>query len=78
MALTKLLKIFSGGAMRPLLREIIPLFERVHAVTAEVVIIYAAGLSSHAADAATGRTFLGFMRSEQAKQLMCANGLDPA
>jgi hypothetical protein len=29
-------------------------------------------------DAATGRTFLGFMRSEQAKQLMCANGLDPA
>jgi molybdate transport system substrate-binding protein len=42
------------------------------------VIIYAAGLSSHAADAATGRTFLGFMRSEQAKQLMCANGLDPA
>ena len=42
------------------------------------VIIYAAGLSSHVADAATGRTFLGFMRSEQAKQLMCANGLDPA
>ena len=42
------------------------------------VITYAAGLSSHAADAATGRTFLGFMRSEQAKQLMCANGLDPA
>src|SRR5262249_21848315 len=36
MALTKLLKIFSGGAMRPLLREIIPLFERVHGVTAEV------------------------------------------
>ena len=26
----------SGGAMRPLLRELVPLFERAHGVTAEV------------------------------------------
>ena len=30
------LKIFSGGAMRPLLRELVPRFERAHAVTVEV------------------------------------------
>jgi molybdate transport system substrate-binding protein len=30
------LKIFSGGAMRPLLRELVPCFERAHAVTVEV------------------------------------------
>src|SRR5438067_3381653 len=29
-------KIFSGGAMRPLLRELVPRFERAHAVTVEV------------------------------------------
>src|SRR5262249_29152145 len=42
------------------------------------VIIYAAGLPSQPAAAGTGRAFLGSMRSEQEKQLMCANGLDPA
>jgi molybdate transport system substrate-binding protein len=30
------LKIFSGGAMRPLLRELVPCFEGAHAVTIEV------------------------------------------
>jgi molybdate transport system substrate-binding protein len=34
--MTKLLKIFSGGAMRPLLRDLLPLFERAHSMTAEV------------------------------------------
>ena len=42
------------------------------------VIIYAAGLSSHADNAATGRAFLDFMCGEQAKGLMRASGLDPA
>jgi molybdate transport system substrate-binding protein len=36
MALTKHLKIFSGGAMRPLLRELVPVFERVHDATVEI------------------------------------------
>jgi molybdate transport system substrate-binding protein len=36
MALTKPLKIFSGGAMRPLLRELLPVFERVHGATVEL------------------------------------------
>jgi ABC-type molybdate transport system substrate-binding protein len=30
------LKIFSDGAMRPLLRELMPRFERAHAVAVEV------------------------------------------
>jgi molybdate transport system substrate-binding protein len=34
--MTNPLKIFSGGAMRPLLRELMPLFERAHGVTVEV------------------------------------------
>jgi molybdate transport system substrate-binding protein len=42
------------------------------------VIVYAAGLSSRAADPTTAAAFLAFMRGEQAKQLMRANGLDPA
>jgi molybdate transport system substrate-binding protein len=42
------------------------------------VIIYAAGVSSRAADAAAAMAFLTFMRGEDAKQLMRANGLDPA
>jgi molybdate transport system substrate-binding protein len=42
------------------------------------VIIYAAGLSSRASDAAAGAAFIGFMRGEEAKQLMRANGLNPA
>ncbi len=41
------------------------------------VIIYAAGVSSRA-DAAAAMAFLAFMRGEDAKQLMRANGLDPA
>jgi molybdate transport system substrate-binding protein len=42
------------------------------------VITYAAGLSSRALAAEGATAFLAFMRGEQAKQLMCANGLDPA
>jgi molybdate transport system substrate-binding protein len=42
------------------------------------VIIYAAGLSPRARDVDSAQAFLSFMRGEQAKQLMCANGLDPA
>jgi molybdate transport system substrate-binding protein len=42
------------------------------------VIVYAAGLSSHARDAKAAMAFVAFMRGEQAKQLMRANGLDPA
>jgi molybdate transport system substrate-binding protein len=36
MASASRLKIFSGGAMRPLLRELVPHFERAHAVAVEV------------------------------------------
>jgi molybdate transport system substrate-binding protein len=42
------------------------------------VITYAAGLSSRAPDAQAATDFLAFMRGEEAKQLMRANGLDPA
>jgi molybdate transport system substrate-binding protein len=42
------------------------------------VIIYAAGVSSRAAAAAVAKAFLAFMRGKEAKQLMRANGLDPA
>jgi molybdate transport system substrate-binding protein len=42
------------------------------------VIIYGAGLSSRAANAEAATAFLAFIRSEQAKQLMRARGLDPA
>jgi molybdate transport system substrate-binding protein len=42
------------------------------------VIIYAAGLSPRARHAEAAIAFLAFMRNEQAKQLMRANGLDPA
>jgi molybdate transport system substrate-binding protein len=42
------------------------------------VIIYAAGQSSRAPDAQVAMAFLAFMRGEEAKQLMRANGLDPA
>jgi molybdate transport system substrate-binding protein len=41
-------------------------------------IIYAAGLSPRAPHAEAAIAFLAFMRNEQAKQLMRANGLDPA
>jgi ABC-type molybdate transport system substrate-binding protein len=36
MSPAKPLKIFSGGAMRPLLRELVPRFERAHGVTVEI------------------------------------------
>jgi molybdate transport system substrate-binding protein len=42
------------------------------------VLIYAAGLSSRAAEAAAAADFLAFMHGEDAKQLMRTNGLDPA
>ncbi len=42
------------------------------------VIVYAAGLSSYAPDTQAAMAFLAFMRGAQAKQLMRANGLDPA
>ena len=36
MTIANAIKIFSGGAMRPLLRELLPRFERAHAVAVEV------------------------------------------
>ena len=42
------------------------------------VIIYAAGASSRGPNAQATMAFLAFMRSEQAKELMRGNGLDPA
>jgi molybdate transport system substrate-binding protein len=42
------------------------------------VIIYAAGVSSRAAAAPLAAAFLALMRGDHAKQLMRANGLDPA
>ncbi len=42
------------------------------------VIVYGVGASSRASDTAAARAFVAFMRSEQAKQLMRAKGLDPA
>jgi molybdate transport system substrate-binding protein len=42
------------------------------------VIIYAAGVSPRAPEAQAATAFLAFMRDAQAKQLMRANGLDPA
>jgi len=42
------------------------------------VIIYAVGLSARGAEAPAAAAFLAFMRSERAKQLMRANGLEPA
>jgi molybdate transport system substrate-binding protein len=36
MTTAKPLKIFSGGAMRPLLRELVPLFERAYGIKVEV------------------------------------------
>ncbi len=42
------------------------------------VIVYGAGVSSRAGDTAAGRAFVAFMRGEDAKQLMRANGLEPA
>jgi ABC-type molybdate transport system substrate-binding protein len=66
MTTAKHIKIFSGGAMRPLPAAL------------QNVIIYAAGLSPRAPNAQAATAFLVFMRAEQAKQLMRANGLDPA
>jgi len=42
------------------------------------VIVYAGGLSARAAEPAAAAAFVGFMRGQDAKQLMRANGLDPA
>ena len=41
------------------------------------VIIYAAGISSRAADTAAAAAFFTFLRREEAKRLMRTNGLDP-
>jgi molybdate transport system substrate-binding protein len=49
----KPLKIFSGGAMRPLLRELVPLFERTHGVTANVEFQLSAALKRAIEDGAT-------------------------
>jgi molybdate transport system substrate-binding protein len=49
----KALKIFSGGAMRPLLRELVPLFERSHGVTADVEFQLSATLKRAIEDGAT-------------------------
>ena len=42
------------------------------------VIIYAAGLSSGTRQAAAAEGFIAFARTEQAKRLMRASGLEPA
>jgi molybdate transport system substrate-binding protein len=42
------------------------------------VIVYGAGLSSHASQTAAAAAFLAFTRGEDAKQLMRIHGLDPA
>jgi molybdate transport system substrate-binding protein len=46
------IKIFSGGAMRPLLREIVPLFERAHGVMADVEFRLSAALKRAIQDGA--------------------------
>jgi molybdate transport system substrate-binding protein len=52
MALRNPLTIFSGGAMRPLLRELVPRFECAHAVTVEVEYRLSAALKSAIQDGA--------------------------
>jgi molybdate transport system substrate-binding protein len=42
------------------------------------VIVYAAGMSSRVGDAAAAQAFLAFTRTEEAKRLMHATGLEPA
>jgi ABC-type molybdate transport system substrate-binding protein len=42
------------------------------------VIIYAAGLSSGTRQAVAAEGFIAFTRTEEAKRLMCASGLEPA
>jgi molybdate transport system substrate-binding protein len=46
------LKIFSGGAMRPLLRALVPAFERAHGVTVEVEFQLSAALKRAIQDGA--------------------------
>src|SRR5262249_636883 len=46
------LKIFSGGAMRPLLHELVPRFERAHGVTLEVEFRLSAALKRAIQDGA--------------------------
>jgi Bacterial extracellular solute-binding protein len=48
----KLLKILSGGAMRPLLRELMPRFEREHGITAAVEFQLSAALKRAIQDGA--------------------------
>jgi molybdate transport system substrate-binding protein len=42
------------------------------------VIIYAAGLSSGTRQAVAAEGFIAFTRTEEAKRMMCASGLEPA
>jgi ABC-type molybdate transport system substrate-binding protein len=48
----KPLKVFSGGAMRPLLRELVPVFERAHGVRIEVEFRLSAALKRAIQDGA--------------------------
>jgi molybdate transport system substrate-binding protein len=52
MAPAKSLKIFSGGALRPLLRELVPQFERAHAVAVEIEFRLSAALKRAIQDGA--------------------------
>src|SRR5215831_4071350 len=52
MALTEPLKIFSGGAMRPVMAEIVPRFERAHGVAVEVEFRLSAALKRAIQDGA--------------------------
>ena len=42
------------------------------------VIVYAAGVSAHAADAQAAHAFISFMRQPGAVRIMRAKGLEPA
>ena len=46
------IRILSGGAMRPLLRELVPLFERTHDATADIEFQLSAALKRAIQDGA--------------------------
>lgn len=52
MSVSNRLKIFSGGALRPLLSELVPLFERTHAIAVEIEFRLSAALKRAIEDGA--------------------------
>ena len=52
MSVSNRLKIFSGGALRPLLSELVPLFERTHAIAVEIEFRLSAALKRAIQDGA--------------------------